>query len=114
MRISDWSSDVCPSDLGQAIELLREGKPARLVEPNGDDEARLFEQAQLLTAKPVLYVCNVAEDNEATGKEMNETGRGSRRVRGCRYVSILVVSEYSKKQQIKKYTNTQIRIDKRR
>ena len=58
--------------LGQALELLRAGKPARLTEPNGDDEARVFAQAQLLTAKPVLYVCNVAEEDAADGNALSE------------------------------------------
>jgi ribosome-binding ATPase len=53
--------------LGQALDLLREGKPARLTQPRDDEEARLFAQAQLLTAKPVLYVCNVEEDSAADG-----------------------------------------------
>jgi GTP-binding protein YchF len=57
--------------LGQALELLREGKPARLTVPNDDEEARLFKQAQLLTAKPVLYVCNVAEEDAATGNALS-------------------------------------------
>src|SRR3546814_12699477 len=67
MRISDWSSDVCSSDL--ALELLRAGKPARLTQPKDVEEERLFAQAQLLTAKPVLYVCNVDEGGAAEGNE---------------------------------------------
>ena len=53
--------------LGQALDLLREGKPARLTVPNDDDQARIFAQAQLLTSKPVLYVCNVDEGSAANG-----------------------------------------------
>jgi GTP-binding protein YchF len=53
--------------LGQALELLRAGKPARLTEPKDDEELRVFRQAQLITAKPVLYVCNVEEEAAATG-----------------------------------------------
>lgn len=53
--------------LGQALDLLREGKPARLTVPQDDDQARIFAQAQLLTSKPVLYVCNVEEDAAANG-----------------------------------------------
>ncbi|MDG6745516.1 DUF933 domain-containing protein, partial [Staphylococcus aureus] len=45
----------------------REGKPARLTQPKDEEEARVFAQAQLLTAKPVLYVCNVEEANAANG-----------------------------------------------
>ncbi|MCA1749162.1 MAG: redox-regulated ATPase YchF [Parasphingopyxis sp.] len=55
--------------LGQALDLLKDGKPARLTEPKDDDEARVFREAQLLTAKPVLYVCNVGEEDAANGNE---------------------------------------------
>tara|TARA_A100001391_G_scaffold53249_2_gene32470 strand:+ start:9985 stop:11085 length:1101 start_codon:yes stop_codon:yes gene_type:complete len=67
----DKEGKALASVLGQALDLLREGKPARLTQPNGDDEERLFEQAQLLTAKPVLYVCNVGEGDAATGNELS-------------------------------------------
>ena len=68
----DKEAKVLASVLGQALELLRDGKPARLVEPKDDEEAKAFKQAQLLTAKPVLYVCNVAEDEAASGNELSE------------------------------------------
>ncbi len=67
----DKEAKIMASVLGQALELLREGKPARLTEPQDDEEARVFAQAQLLTAKPVLYVCNVAEEEAATGNELS-------------------------------------------
>lgn len=63
----DKEQKIVASVLGQALDLLREGKPARLVEPKDDEEARVFKQAQLLTAKPVLYVCNVEEESAANG-----------------------------------------------
>ena len=53
--------------LGQALDLLRDGKPARLTQPKDVDEERIFRQAQLLTSKPVLYVCNVNEEDAANG-----------------------------------------------
>ena len=68
----DKEAKVMASVLGQALELLREGKPARLTEPKDDEEARVFAQAQLLTAKPVLYVCNVAEEDAANGNALTE------------------------------------------
>jgi ribosome-binding ATPase len=37
------------------------------VQPRDEEEARVFQQAQLLTAKPVLYVCNVEEGAAAEG-----------------------------------------------
>ncbi|AXU19883.1 redox-regulated ATPase YchF [Novosphingobium sp. THN1] len=66
-KAGDKESKVIASVLGQALELLREGKPARLTQPKDDEEARVFKQAQLLTAKPVLYVCNVEEESAAEG-----------------------------------------------
>ncbi len=68
----DKEAKITASVLGQTLELLREGKPARLTEPKDDEEARIFAQAQLLTAKPVLYVCNVAEEEAATGNELSQ------------------------------------------
>jgi ribosome-binding ATPase len=63
----DKEAKLVASVLGQALDLLREGKPARLTQPKDEDEARVFQQAQLLTAKPVLYVCNVEEEAAANG-----------------------------------------------
>ncbi len=68
----DKEAKALVSVLGQALEFLKDGKPARLVEPGDDEEARLFEQAQLLTAKPVLYVCNVAEEDAAEGNALSK------------------------------------------
>ncbi|WP_334185064.1 redox-regulated ATPase YchF [Novosphingobium sp.] len=67
----DKESKIIASVLGQTLELLRDGKPARLTQPKDDDEARVFAQAQLLTAKPVLYVCNVEEESAAEGNDFS-------------------------------------------
>jgi len=67
----DKEAKTAASVLGQALDLLREGKPARLTQPKDEDEARIFSQAQLLTAKPVLYVCNVEESSAADGNEFS-------------------------------------------
>jgi GTP-binding protein YchF len=67
----DKEAKVVASVLGQALELLREGKPARLTVPKDEDEQRAFAQAQLLTGKPVLYVCNVNEEDAAKGNALS-------------------------------------------
>jgi len=67
----DKESKAAASVLGQALDLLRDGKPARLTEPKDEDEKSLFRQAQLLTAKPVLYVCNVDEGAAAEGNALS-------------------------------------------
>ncbi|MEM1022031.1 MAG: redox-regulated ATPase YchF, partial [Pseudomonadota bacterium] len=51
----------------RVIPLLEDGKPARLLELSDPEDIRLFKSLQLLTAKPVLYVCNVDEGEAATG-----------------------------------------------
>lgn len=71
-RGGDKEAKAAESVLTQAVELLRAGKPARLTVPKDEDETRLFKQAQLLTAKPVLYVCNVEESAAATGNARSE------------------------------------------
>ena len=68
----DKEARLTASVLGQALELLREGKPARLTVPRDEEEARVLDQAQLLTGKPVLYVCNVAEDEAAKGNALSD------------------------------------------
>lgn len=67
----DKESKIAASVLGQALDLLREGKPARLTQPKDEEERRVFDQAQLLTSKPVLYVCNVEEESAANGNALS-------------------------------------------
>ncbi len=63
----DKEAKLLATVLGRALDLLRDGKPARLARPDDEEELRVFNQAQLLTAKPVLYVCNVEEESAANG-----------------------------------------------
>jgi GTP-binding protein YchF len=48
------------SIMERCLVLLREGRPARLVERSPEEE-RAYQMLNLLTSKPVLYVCNVEE-----------------------------------------------------
>ena len=52
--------------LEAAQKALEDGKPARTVDVDPED-AKAWRMLQLLTTKPVLYVCNVAEDEAASG-----------------------------------------------
>jgi GTP-binding protein YchF len=49
-----------------ALDALRDGRPARAISLT-DEQRPILRQMQLLTAKPVLYVCNVEEGSTATG-----------------------------------------------
>ena len=50
---------------------LESGKPARTLEINQDEE-ELLKQYFLLTSKPVLYACNISEDDLLSGNLENE------------------------------------------
>ena len=68
----DKEARIEASVLGQALELLRNSRPARLTEPKDAEEKKALGRAQLLTAKPVLYACNVEEAQAATGNSLSE------------------------------------------
>ncbi len=57
--------------VGRCLVLLREGKPARLaaIKP---EEHKAFNMLGLLSAKPVLYVCNVEEASADKGNAYSE------------------------------------------
>ena len=55
-----------------ALEVLEQGHPARVVEV-AEDDLKAWKMLQLLTAKPVLYVCNVDEGDAATGNALSAT-----------------------------------------
>jgi GTP-binding protein YchF len=52
--------------LKMALEALESGKPARTVDVDEDDQ-KAWKMLQLLTSKPILYVCNVDEASAGTG-----------------------------------------------
>ncbi len=58
-------------------EALEQGKSARTIVPQNEEEERLAADLQLLTGKPVLYVCNVEEKNVTTGNAHVERVRAS-------------------------------------
>ncbi|WP_372605357.1 redox-regulated ATPase YchF [Actibacterium sp.] len=52
--------------LRTALAALENGQPARTVEV-AEDDRKAWSLLQLLTSKPILYVCNVSEDDAASG-----------------------------------------------
>jgi GTP-binding protein YchF len=71
----------------RALPLLREGKPARLVERKPEEE-KTFAMLGLMTAKPVLYVCNVEESAAATGNDFSKKVEARAREEGA--VSVVI------------------------
>lgn len=89
----DKESKIAASVLTQALELLREGKPARLTQPKDEEEARVFAQAQLITAKPILYVCNVNEEDAADGNALSEQVFAKAKAEGANAVVVSAAIE---------------------
>jgi hypothetical protein len=56
--------------MGRIVDALQAGRPAREVAIT-TEEAKIFRQLQLLTGKPVLYVCNVDEASAGAGNEFS-------------------------------------------
>jgi len=56
------------------IEALKQGKPARTAAPSEaeKDAVKQYKMLQLLTSKPVLYVCNVDENSASSGNKFSE------------------------------------------
>ena len=73
--------------LKQALAVLEAGQPARTVEV-AEDDRKPWAMLQLLTAKPVLYVCNVAEDEAATGNDWSAKVAAMAEAQGAGHVVI--------------------------
>ncbi len=70
LRGGDKEAKTILSLVERSAAVLEQGRPARHVERTPDEE-KPFGELQLLTSKPVLYVCNVDENSAATGNEMS-------------------------------------------
>ncbi|MBL9098308.1 MAG: redox-regulated ATPase YchF [Alphaproteobacteria bacterium] len=73
--------------MSAALALLRDGKPARMVKIN-DEQRAMFDQLQLLTAKPIVYVANVDEGSAATGNSFSKRVEERAKAEGAAYVVI--------------------------
>lgn len=55
----------------KVLEVLKDGKPARLTQIKDQDEEKILKNLQLITSKPQLFVCNLKE-NELTGNQHSQ------------------------------------------
>ncbi|MGE5510043.1 MAG: redox-regulated ATPase YchF [Bacteroidota bacterium] len=80
--------------IDKALALVREGKPARHAVLAPEEEAG-YRALQLLTSKPVLYVCNVEEASAATGNAFSRRveERAAREGAGCVVISARIEAE---------------------
>ncbi|MCZ2341649.1 MAG: redox-regulated ATPase YchF [Bacteroidales bacterium] len=73
----------------RVLEVLNANQPARNVKLRDPGEHHTLKMLQLLTAKPIVYVCNVDEGSAATGNAYSERVTQLAAERGC---SCVVVS----------------------
>jgi hypothetical protein len=76
----------------RAVAVLQEGRPARLVERSVEEEVG-FRRLQLLSAKPVLYVCNVDEGDVVDGNAFTRAVEAKARDEGAEVVVICAAIE---------------------
>jgi ribosome-binding ATPase len=82
--------------LDKALDLLRQGRPARLADVAPEEEAG-WRALQLLTTKPVLYVCNVEETAAAAGNAYSRAVEENARAEGagCVVISAKIEAEFA-------------------
>ena len=70
---SGKKEDQLMAEVSQRIlDHMNEGKPARTFVCEKSEEEELLKELYLLTAKPILYVCNVDEDSIHDGNDMTK------------------------------------------
>ncbi|MBN9520233.1 redox-regulated ATPase YchF [bacterium] len=81
----------------RVLKVVSDGKPARSVATRDDSERKLLANMQLLTTKPVMFVCNVDESSAATGNVLSAQVEAMAKERGapCVVVSAKIESEIS-------------------
>jgi GTP-binding protein YchF len=78
----------------KALELLQAGKPARMMLAGiAAEDLRMLQGLNLLTSKPVLYVCNVAEKDAVAGNEHTRAVETMAAEQGARSVVISAAIE---------------------
>ena len=83
----DKDSKVQADVMQAALVMLREGKPARLVKVS-DEQRPVFQQLQLLTSKPVVYVANVDEASALAGNDYTKRVEARAKAEGAAFVII--------------------------
>ncbi|MCC5956558.1 MAG: redox-regulated ATPase YchF [Natronohydrobacter sp.] len=73
--------------LRRALAALEAGRPARTVEVS-EEERKSWRMLQLLTSKPVLFVCNVEEASAGTGNALSEKVAAMAAAQGAAHVVI--------------------------
>ncbi len=71
-RSGDKEAKAAIALMDRALNELREGRPARAAKVPEDDR-KAWKGLQLLTSKPIMFVCNVDEESAGTGNDYSRT-----------------------------------------
>ena len=85
------SQEILPI-MEAALEILQEGKPTRVLEL-ADEDKKMLDGLNLLSSKPVLYVCNVDEGHAAEGNDFSRAVEVMAAETGCGTVVISAAIE---------------------
>ncbi|MFM9940518.1 MAG: redox-regulated ATPase YchF [Hyphomicrobiaceae bacterium] len=93
-KTGDKDAKIQVALMDKALVLLRDGKPARLAQITPEEE-EAWKALQLLTSKPVLYVCNVDEGSAANGNAFSAPvfERAKAEGAGCVVISAKIEAE---------------------
>jgi ribosome-binding ATPase len=90
-RGGDKESQAQAAAIEPIVEALYAGRPARTAIAKGGEE--IVRRLQLMTAKPVLYVCNVDEASAASGNAFSERVAARAVAEGARSVVVSAAIE---------------------
>ncbi len=95
-KTGDKDSKIQLAVMEKALAPLREGRPARTAQVT-PEELPIFRALQLLTSKPVVYVCNVEESAAASGNAFSDQVAEKAKAEGaaCVIISAKIESEFA-------------------
>ncbi len=91
---NDKEAKIILPMMEKALALLTDSKPVRLLlDGIAQEDLTILKGLNLLTSKPVLYVCNVAEDDASAGNEKSQAVEKMAAEQGARTVLISAAIE---------------------
>ena len=95
-KSGDKDSKAMLAVMEKALTPLRDGKPARMAVITPEERAA-FVELQLLTSKPVVYVCNVEEASAANGNAHSARVQEKAKAEGaaCVVISAKIEAEFA-------------------
>jgi len=91
-QTGDKEAKALADVMAPLVEALKDGRPARTVEFD-KERAKVAKGLQLLTYKPVMYVCNVDEESAAEGNALSDAVKAKAIAEGAGHVVVSAAIE---------------------